>query len=77
MKRVYTNLCQGMTSALLLKNILVWQNILYFIDGPHILFERQQKQCCIEGISLHERTQKRTHVNKWVNEDDDEIQEHW
>ena len=42
-----------------------------------ILSERQQKQCCIEGILLHERTQKRTHVNKWVKEDDYEIREHW
>ena len=40
------------------------------------LSEWQQKQCCIEGISPHERTLKRTHVNKWVKEDDDEIQKH-
>ena len=34
---------------------------------------RQQKQCCIEGMSPHERSQKRTHFNKWVKEEDDEI----
>ena len=42
-----------------------------------ILSERQQEQYYIEGISPQERTQKRTHVNKWVKEDNDEIREHW
>ena len=41
-----------------------------------ILTEREQKQCCIEGILQNERTQNRIHVNKWIK-DDDEIPEHW
>ena len=41
-----------------------------------ILSEWQELQCCIEGISLPETTEKKTHVNKWVKYDDKQIQRH-